>query len=110
MTVGFFRKFCIGGKRNIYIGYNEALTNLHGLGGLTSVGDQLHITGNPSLSSLEGLTALNQIAHYLRIYANVALPDCEICELAEQLDDGPAGFQVQGNFADECTPVPDNCE
>jgi hypothetical protein len=45
----------------------------------------------------------------LLIDNNPALPDCEVCDLDDQLTSGPTSFDVFDNLDDSCTPVPDNC-
>ena len=64
---------------------NNALINVDGLGALTSVGLDLYIT------------------------ENIVLPDCEACNLLDQLTSGPVSIDVHTNLDDTCTPVPTNC-
>jgi hypothetical protein len=45
----------------------------------------------------------------LLVYYNVALADCEMCDLLDQLTAGPGAIDVHDNLSDSCTPVPDNC-
>ena len=42
---------------------------------------------------------------------NDILPDCEACDLLDQLQfsPGPGMMIVFDNLDDSCTPVPDNC-
>jgi hypothetical protein len=42
-------------------------------------------------------------------WGNDILPDCEVCDLLEQLDSAPDPIDVSDNLDDACTPVPDNC-
>jgi len=43
------------------------------------------------------------------IYENDILPDCEVCEVLDQITSGPVSIDVHSNFDDLCTPVPDSC-
>ena len=121
----------LGGR--LQIEYNPALTNLDGLSGITSVGDYLNISGNGALTNLDGLSgitsvggnswiqynmaltnldglaALTSVAGDLLVYFNTALPDCEACDLLDQLTVEPTSIEVHDNLGDSCTPVPDNC-
>jgi hypothetical protein len=47
----------------------------------------------------------------LAITLNGSLPDCEVCELLDQLTLGPIymNMDVHNNLDDSCTPVPSNC-
>jgi hypothetical protein len=45
----------------------------------------------------------------MQIQFNAVLPDCEVCDLLDQLTDGPPSTNVMENLDDSCTPVPDNC-
>ena len=38
-----------------------------------------------------------------------SLPDCEVCDLLDQITSGPTSTYVLGNLDDTCTPVPANC-
>jgi hypothetical protein len=49
------------------------------------------------------------VASGLSIVWNIALPDCECCDLLDQLTSGPTTINVHDNLDDSCTPVPDNC-
>ncbi len=40
---------------------------------------------------------------------NGSLPDCEACEVLDQLTSGPTSIDVHDNLDDLCTPVPANC-
>ena len=58
---------------------NDALSDLTGLGSLTSLGGAIHILGNENLTSLAGLDNLNTGSNYgLFIYNNISLSVCEI--------------------------------
>ena len=92
---------------NIY--HNAAVTNLGGLGGITSVGIYLAICGNTNLTNLDGLSALTMLGFEFWIYDNDILPDCEVCDLLDQLTSGPTSISVHNNMDDTCTPVPSNC-
>jgi hypothetical protein len=43
------------------------------------------------------------------ITGNSTLPDCEACDLLDQVTSGPISPSVNNNLDDTCTPVPDNC-
>ena len=88
---------------------NTALTNLGGLSALTYAGDTLQIDNNTALTNLDGLSALTSVAGYFWIASNTALPDCETCNLWDQLTNPPMSIEVHDNLDDACTPVPDNC-
>jgi hypothetical protein len=45
----------------------------------------------------------------LLVHENSTLPNCEVCELLDQLLTGPVLLHVYDNLFDTCTPVPDNC-
>ena len=45
----------------------------------------------------------------INIEYNYALPDCEACDLLDQLTSGPSAIDVHNNLDDACTPVPVNC-
>lgn len=83
---------------------NDALTNLEGLNALTSLGE-LHINLNDALTNLDGLNSLTSAATIL-IANNAALPDCEVCELLDQLSVLPPSIFVHDNLVDSCTPAP----
>ena len=91
------------------IWYNDALANIDGLNGITSVSGNLGIRINASLTDLDGLGALTSVGTELEIYWNNTLPDCEVCDLLDQLTSTPTVMDVSDNFDDTCTPVPGNC-
>ncbi len=93
----------------LHITNNTALTNLGGLSALTYAGDTLQIDNNTALTNLDGLSALTSVAGYFWIASNTALPDCETCNLWDQLTNPPMSIEVHDNLDDACTPVPDNC-
>jgi len=45
----------------------------------------------------------------LEIFNNIDLPDCEVCNLLDQLTSGPTDIDVYDNLDDACTPVPWSC-
>jgi hypothetical protein len=92
----------VGG--NLYVSENDQLMSLSGLGNLTDVGDYLFIQGNDSLSSL----ALDDLANCpnLTIISNPNLPQCEACDLVEQLLEPPLSFNFSENEPDTCS---DDC-
>ena len=93
----------------VRIGNNDSLDNLDGLSALTSVGDYLRIEQNLVLANLDGLSALTSVGGAFQVYENDSLPDCEVCDLLDQLVSGPSLMEVFDNVDDTCTPVPDNC-
>ena len=97
----------VGG--NLSIRNNEALNNLDGLSACNSVGGELKIHNNDTLTNLDGLSALTSANNHWWIYENTALPDCEVCELLDQLTGGSTSLSVFENLDDTCTPVPGNC-
>jgi len=94
---------------NLVISGNAALTNLDGLSALTSVDGDLGIGSNEALTSLDGLSVLTSVGGGLGIFSNHVLPDCEVCDLLDQLVSGPNEIDVDDNLDDSCTPVPANC-
>jgi hypothetical protein len=89
---------------------NDVLPNLDGMSALTWVtGAWLDINSNASLDNLDGLGNLIQLNGDLLIYDNPDLPECEACDLLDQLTLGPSSTDVYDNLSDTCTPVPDNC-
>jgi len=92
----------------ISIQHNEGLTGLEGLGSVQSTGANLVVTDNPSLADLGGLAGLTAVGGTVHVEDNPDLPDCAVCELLDQLDEG-YGTNVEHNLDDPCTPVPENC-
>jgi hypothetical protein len=88
---------------------NDALDNLDGLSGLASVFWSLQIIDNDALTSLDGLSSLTAVGLGYETTNNLALPDCESCDLLDQLTTEPPSIDVHDNLDDACTPVPDNC-
>jgi hypothetical protein len=91
------------------IGWNDALTNIDGLSALTSVDSYVAIWENPALTNLDGLSALTFVDSYFQVRECPAVPDCEACEIIDQLTTEPSSIQVYDNLDDDCTPVPNNC-
>ena len=91
------------------INNNDALTNLDGLGGITSVGLNLVIIGNLALTNLDGLSGITLMGDEFKIYENDALPDCDVCDLLDQITTTPTLIDVHDNVDDTCTPVPGGC-
>ncbi len=87
----------------------SSCTDLSELSCLTSVGGYLWIEFNASLTNLDGMSALTSVGGYLEISVNDILPDCEVCDLLDQLTDEPFYVTVNDNLDDSCTPVPANC-
>jgi hypothetical protein len=94
---------------NLYLLANSTLVDLSGLGELATVGGGFYLTTNPVLTSLAGLGALTSVSGVFQVVNNEDLPDCEACDLLEQLTSGPASVDVHDNLDDSCTPVPDSC-
>ncbi|HKP64525.1 MAG TPA: hypothetical protein VJV78_47640 [Polyangiales bacterium] len=70
---------------------NAALTTLHGLEGLTTVGGGgILIRNNAALSQVRALSSLTTYTGGLNIQGNLALPQCEIDWLAARLPFGLA--------------------
>jgi hypothetical protein len=86
---------------------NPALASVDGLSALGSA-DKLRMFLNDSLTNLDGLSSLTSL-NYFEIWGHAQLPDCEACELLEQLTNDPMSIDVHDNLDDDCTPVPDNC-
>ncbi len=97
----------VGG--NLSIINNDALTNLDGLSAITFVGGDLYICENAALTNLDGLSAITSVGEYLGIHGNIPLPDCEVCDLLDQLTNVPTEIEVHDNLDDACTPVPAGC-
>jgi hypothetical protein len=88
---------------------NGILANVNGLSALTSVDGYLGIMNNVTLANLDGLSNLTSVVGAFYDYGNSAQPDCEVCELLDQLTAAPASIDVHDNLADTCTPVPASC-
>jgi hypothetical protein len=86
---------------------NNSLTSLEGLTSFTEV-PILTIEANDSLANLDGLTSLTSVSMDVMIGSNPNLPDCEVCDLIDQLTTY-SSISVENNLDDSCTPVPDNC-
>ena len=75
----------------------------------------MEICGKNALTNLDGLSGITAITSgtimepYSRVCDNAVLPDCEVCELMDQLTSGTELLEIYGNLDDTCTPVPDNC-
>jgi hypothetical protein len=94
---------------SLYISSNPALTNLDGLSTLTSLDKGLGITSNDALADLDGLGGITSVGNDFIVYFNDILPDCEVCDLLDQLTSVPTTMTVSANLDDTCTPVPANC-
>ena len=103
----------VGEHLGIYA--NHALTNLDGLSALTSIGEGLRIggfgSGNPALTNLDGLNNITSVGDEFVIFYNTVLPDCESCDLLDQITSttGLTVVVVHDNLDDMCTPVPAGC-
>ena len=67
------------------------------------------IQNNDALTNLDGLSALTTFDGDFLIQHNDALPDCEMCDLLDQLTSTPNWTYVHDNLDDACTPVPGSC-
>jgi hypothetical protein len=70
------------------------------------------VSNNSALSGLagsDGLVSLVELSGVLEVFYNASLPDCEVCDLLDQLSGAPIGLYVQNNLDDSCTPVPEGC-
>jgi hypothetical protein len=101
---------------------NDSLADLGGLRNIASVGGQMWIGSNPALTSL-GLGGLATFGcepycwgedeeeecyeTCLQITSNPVLPQCEACDLLDQLDGFTGTFEFEGNQPDDC---PDTCD
>ena len=74
---------------NLTFELNVSLTSLDGLDSLTELGGALHIEYNLALTNLDGPSALTSVGDYFSVFFNDVLPDCEVCELLDQLTTGP---------------------
>jgi hypothetical protein len=94
--------------QNLAVLENDSLVSLAGLDQIASA-SILSISNNGALVSLDGLSALTSVSEDFMVHDNTNLPDCEPCELLDQLTAEPEFVDVHSNLADSCTPVPDNC-
>ena len=62
-----------------------ALTSLHGLSALRSIGGDLILSSNAALRTLDGIASLTDLAGDLSVMDNSALPTCEATALADRL-------------------------
>ena len=84
----------------------DGLSNLHSLIGGAMIGT-LFIVDNAALTNLDGLQALTSaVDGPLEIGNNPDLPQCEACDLVDQLIDFEA-FNFYGNQPDTCN---DTCD
>ena len=63
--------------RTLRINDNDALTNLDGLSGISSVDGDLHIFATPALTNLDGLSGITSVGDDLEILYNDALTNIE---------------------------------
>lgn len=94
---------------DVRISGNPGLASLDGMGSLAEVSSYLLVADNDGLATLDGLDALTEVGWSLGVRYNAALPDCEVCELIDQLSSLPDPTDVYDNLDDSCTPVPTNC-
>lgn len=123
--------------KDLTLKQNDNLANLDGLNNLASVGEDLKLEGNKPLNNVDGLSCVQQIGGTLVVGSlaagngdlsnlnglgklralgeglwikdNKDLPECEACELLDQLSNEPYPLEVAYNQLDDCTPVPKNC-
>jgi len=98
---------------------NVTITTLHelvvlDLSGLTTVDGSLSVKNTENLTNLDGFASLISVGAsspdaVLRVSEMDTLPDCEVCDLLEQLTFVPDEIHVWNNLDDACTPVPDDC-
>jgi hypothetical protein len=86
----------------LFIRTNDALSNLR-FSALTSVGGNLIIGTNDALTSLNGLSNLTSVGGDLDVSSNTALPQCEVCDLLDQLVEFSGNFSSRDNLPDTCT-------
>jgi len=93
---------------NVGVGNNTVMSKLEGLESLGSIGKGLVVWSNPALQSLDGLSSLTSIGYGygVDVADNASLPQCEVCELLDQLDPYAGTFDSWGNQPDTCA---DNC-
>ena len=94
-----------------------SLTNLRGLGNLTSIGGYLWLQSNHALTTLDGLEGLFSVGDYVRVYNNMALTTLDgfksVTILGGHLEiwgnheltnvDGISNVTVLGNFIKICS-------
>lgn len=97
--VGLNSLTSVGGELHIHS--NEALTTVNGLNDLVSVGGNLVIDTNNALINLGGLNDLVSVGGAISIIQNPNLPQCEACDLVEQVGGDPEG--INGNQQDTCS-------
>jgi hypothetical protein len=102
----FFKSYtCITGNLAINI-HDDVIVDLPHL---LSVKMSLYIHDNDNLADLSGLENLESIDGDLWIFNNPVLPDCEACDLLDQLGETPEILKVHNNLDDACAPVPEGC-
>ncbi|MFK7828730.1 MAG: hypothetical protein AB8B57_03015 [Congregibacter sp.] len=62
---------------NLLVQTNDSLTNLDGLSGITSVGNILNINGNDILTNLDGLDAIASVGSSLFVFGNNRLTNLD---------------------------------
>ena len=81
---------------SVSISDNDSLTNLDGLSTLTSIDEDLIVTGNVALANLNGLSSVQQ-ARVLFVRHNTALADCHgLVTLVDPIDDFEPGPGTAG--------------
>jgi hypothetical protein len=94
-----------GWSAGLTISDNATLATLD-FGAFESLVGPLVISGNPALTTLDGLGSLAWLGGGphggLTIQDNVHLPQCEACDLLDQLVDFGGSFDFHDNLADTC--------
>jgi len=94
-------------ETDLVISYMHWLENLDGLDNLTSIGSDIFIHSNEVLTDVTGLESLTSVGGtFFQIYNNIQLPQCEACNVLDQLVGFTGSVSVYGNQADTCA---DDC-
>ncbi len=94
--------------RGLNIAGNAALTGLDGAVCLQSIFGDFNLRMTPAVETVS-LPRLRAVRYSLSFQDNDALPDCQACDLLDQLTVAPDKIKVYDNFGDTCSPVPENC-
>lgn len=104
--MNFFKSYsCITGNLAINV-HDDVIVDLPSL---SSVGMSFYVHDNDDLATLAGLGSLGFVGEDLWVINNPTLPDCEVCDFIDQLEDLTEALKVHNNLDDACTPVPDGC-
>lgn len=91
-----------GDDGSFHISGNDSLTDFDGVSKLVSVGGDLRIRGNTELISLSGLTSLTTVGGMFTVSKNTDLPQCEACNLLDNLVGFAGIIDVKENKPDYC--------